>query len=247
MGIDEEFQGVEKAKAIKRLVQESEDHNNALAGNFDTGRRINRGLKDKDEHEQNVQKRAKQSLSQALRLNTRYAAQYQAVMQNLNDAEDAVYAAQVRSAERVSEAQSAVRGSLDAASTLADGTEVFQSEDGSVYTFDERLVNDDALEEILWREGSPSWETYKGQLAELEEARLYHERMNAHGDRLSELRSEMEDEDNPISENRLAEINEEIDEISNKAKPAYKSDTEFSAEYSESSTYISLDLDSLEI
>ncbi len=213
MGIDEEFLRVEKSKATRRLVQEREDHNNALAGNFDTGRRINRGLKDKDEHEQSVQKRTKQSLSQALRLNTRYAAQYQALMQNLNDAEDAVYAAQIRSAEWVSEAQSAVRGSLDAASALTDGTEVFQAENGSVFTFDERVVEDSELDDISWREGSPSWETYQGQLAELEEARLSHERMNSHGDHLSKLRNEMEDEDNPVSSERMLEISEEVNAI----------------------------------
>lgn len=213
MGIDEEFQGVEKSRLAKLLSQEHEDHNNALAGNFDTGRRINRGLKEKEEHEQSVQKRAKKSLSQALKLNARYAAQYQGVMQNLNNAENAVYAAQIRSAEWVSEAQSAVRGSLDAASTMPDGTEVFQSEDGSVYTVDERVVDDNALEEISWREGSPSWETYQGQLAELEEARQHHERMNTHGDRLAELRIEMEDEDQPISSERMIEIDEEIESI----------------------------------
>lgn len=131
-------------------------------------------------------------------------------MQALSDAENSVYDAQVRSAERVSEAQSAVLFSLDAASILPDGTEVFLAQDGRAYSKDGREIEGEELTLIVWDKDAPSWEAYQAQLVELEEAQQYLGRMNEHGDRLVELRDELENAGNPVTDERFNTINEEI-------------------------------------
>lgn len=241
MGVDD-FKETEEAKAVSRRVQDSEDHNNAISGNFDTGRRINRGLRDKSERDRNTTERVKRSLSQALRLSASYAKQYQSTMGNLNNAENTVYDALLRSAERVSEAQSIVQNSLNAASILPDGSEVFLAENGDAYSKNGREIEGEELALIAWREDAPSWEAYQAQVSALDEAEDYHKRMNTYEERLGELRAEMEDKDNPVNEERMTEIDEEFKDIVNDTRIHDDLKTELQIEKPASDLTIKLDL-----
>jgi len=230
MGTDEDFQKLEKAKSVSRQAQELEDNNNAMAGRFDTGRRINRGFKAVHENEEIRKKNEKNALSQALKISAHYAKLYQNTMQNFHDTSNAVYDAQIVGGQRVSEAEAIIQKALDNASTMPDGTAVFRSQDGSVYTQDGEKLEDDALVGISWRENAPAWETYQEQRKDLDEKLQFLERMNGHEERLLDLQDELEtlkDQDTPENAERMSEISEELDSIEADASLENKATNEF--------------------
>lgn len=213
MGTDEEFQNIENAKASARRVQELEDHNNAIAGRFDTGKRINRGMKAKHDSGIRVKKENDSLLKQALKMSAEYAKLYHDTMSNFQDAEVAICDALIQGVERVNAAQATVRNLLVSASTTIDGRSVFRNADGTVYDQDGNEITSDELDGVTWRDNAPSWEGYQHQLQDLKDAQEFLARMQAHDQRLIVLRVEIEDEDNPPSEDRLTEIGEELDAI----------------------------------
>ncbi len=227
MGQDDEFSESEKQTIVNREKQEQDDFNNSMSDR-ETGRQRWFGYERNSTQNKSRKEREKHSLQQALALSAAYAKLYQQTMQNLNEAENAVYEAQVKAAETVNEAQNALDQTIEKASTTVDGTAVFRSADGSVYTYDGRLLEGDELDGITWREDEPSWEEYQKQLDDLREKQDYLDRMISHEQRLAELRTEMEDEDNPPTEERLKEIQKDIEEIHNDAAPLQTKDYEIS-------------------
>ena len=97
------------------------------------------------------------------------------------------------------------------ASTLPDGTRVYRSEDGSVYTEDGTLITGEALDAIEWRNGAPGYEEV---LARKQAVAAAEERVNGlliyQTDVLGRVRDRMGDEDSPPSRDELEAIQDSI-------------------------------------
>ncbi len=133
MGQDDEIKDSQRQTIVNRQAQEQDDFNNSMADR-ETGRQRWFGYKRNASQNKSRKEREKHSLQQALALSAAYAKLYHQTMHNLNEAENAVYEAQVKAAEAVNEAQNSLDQTIEKASTTADGTAVFRSADGSVYT-----------------------------------------------------------------------------------------------------------------
>ncbi len=210
MGQDDNSRDSGKQAIENRQKQDNDDFNNAMSDR-DTGQQRYFGFEKNASQKKARKEQQKRALQRALLLNTRYAKLYQETFQKLNEAENAVYDAQVKGAALVNEAQNSLDQTLEKASTTEDGTAVFRSEDGSVYTQDGQLLKGDELDGITWRDDAPSWEEYQKLQRDLQEKQQYFDRMNAHEQHLGELRTEMEDKDNPPTEERLEEIQKDIE------------------------------------
>ncbi len=89
------------------------------------------------------------------------------------------------------------------------------------------MLEGDELEGITQREDAPSWEDYQKQLDDLREKQQYLDRIVLHEQRLAEIRTEMENKNNPPSEKRLEEIKDELDKIHNDALPSQAKEQEY--------------------
>lgn len=227
MGQDDEFRETERKTIVNRDKQEFADFNNSMAGR-ETGRRIRFGYENETPRDIARKEKQKRALERALLLSAKYAALYNETLQNLNNAENAVYDAQIKAHEAVNDAEKALQQALEKANTTEGGTAIFQAADGSVYTQDGQLLKGDELDSITWPDDAPSWEEYQKLQRDLQEKQQFYDLMNSHEQRLGELRAEMEDKDNPPTEERLKEMNEEIAEIHNDAAPIQTKEYEVS-------------------
>jgi len=161
----------------------------------------------------------KESLSrlQIMLADAAYYAAYEQTMSDLSGAESTVYDALIEAADQVNQAQSDLDDTVADAQTLPDGTKVFRSADGSVYTVDGRKLDDDVAAAIDWKDGAPTWEDVQAKQRALEEAKQRHAKLAGYDAELARIRKQMEDEDNPPTQEeidaykkRIAEIESEV-------------------------------------
>jgi len=214
---DKEFQQHEEKQAQRRRDVDLEITNDARRGDFDTGRRTNRGLKDKHEREVLLKKERERHFNQAVKLSADYLKLHTAVMNSLGEAENAVYDALIEAAQELATAEQNLSDIEDRAQTLPDGTKVFRSADGSVYTADGTKLDDDVAATIQWDDNAPSWEDHQAAKAAHDHAKERHKQLSKDNDRLAYIRDRMEDKDNPPPEEELEDFEKEINDIKERA------------------------------
>ena len=122
-------------------------------------------------------------------------------------------------------------------------TAIFRAGDGTVYTQDGRKLEGEELESIVWRDGAPPWEDYQTQLNAQKAAQEYLDRMQKHDQRLIQLRKETEDKDTPPNEERLKEIQDEVEAINNDASNSYAAKSELTTEEPQANEKITISFD----
>ena len=158
-------------------------------------------------------KRQLSALQSLLASDPAYAALYNETFNKLRDAEAATEAALISAQAALGMAKEDVADTLDAASTLPDGTKVFRDANGDVFTEDGERVAGDDLETIVWREDSPSHEDYLGKRDAMSDAQTRIDALRDYQTNvLGDARNRLEDEDNPPSKDELEEIGKAVDQ-----------------------------------
>lgn len=228
------------AQDTKRREADLRDYNDAIAGR-ETGRNTHASLKKNAADAKEQTRKAQLSMLQALLADPVYAAAYQSAMQAYGRAQEAAYDGMTDAANELSNAESAIKETMDNASSLPDGTKVFLSEDGSVFTEKGRKLNDSEQGAIGWKTGAVSWEEYLKNQIRLTDAQKHHRHMLDLDKRLNGLHDELTDEENPPTKDRVEGIEKEFDQIAQDARSAHRVDNEL--EVSESPKPIVPDLD----
>lgn len=200
---------------LSKIEQDRTDLANEMAGR-EVGR-INRFLP-KSASPAELKKRREQeyervsALIALLQSDPEYAALYSDTMDLLQRAEAETAAALSTANETLQQAQDAFSELNDKASTLPDGTKVFRDVDGNVWNERGEPVTGMALEQIVWRDGAPSYEDYLAKKKAVEQARrdvdaIRHYQIDIIGD----ARDRLSDENNPPSKEELKEIQKRIE------------------------------------
>ena len=240
---DKEFQQHEEKQAQRRRDVDLEITNDARRGDFDTGRRTNRGLKDKHEREVLLKKERERHFNQAVKLSADYLKLHNAVMDSLGGAEAAVYDALVVASEELTAAEQQLSNIEDNAQTLPDGTKVFRAADGSVYTADGTKLDDNIAATIQWGDNAPSWEDHQAAKAARDRAKDRHKQLSKDNDRLTYIRGRMEDEDNPPTEDELEDFEKEIEDIHSRASPSANHEQDYKVEKPQQEPSNAIDFD----
>src|SRR3546814_20712795 len=86
-----------------------------------------------------------------------YAALYNEVSDLLSRAEAATEAALIDAEQDLSTANSELDQTLDKANRLPDGTAVFRSKDGTIYTENGKPVEGEEAAGVVWKDKAPSY------------------------------------------------------------------------------------------
>ena len=203
-------------RTLARRERDLAEIQNEIAGRGHS--RIRRFLP--EDHESNPdaqekkkrQERAYRSALRALLKNESYRALYEETFDKLRSYEAATERALDRAREHLAEAKDALDEMRENASTLPDGTRVYRSEDGSVYTEDGALITGEALDAIEWRKGAPSYEDYTAQKKAAAEAESrVNDLLVYQADVLGDIRNRMEDEENPPSKEDMEMFQEKME------------------------------------
>lgn len=215
MGTDDSKRDEARRQAERELDAFNAEDSGTLAGY--RGKHL---PDDPDERKQRAEKKdaeAKRKLSalqSLLASDPAYAALYNETFDKLRDAESATESALTAAQAALGMAKEDLADTLDAASTLPDGTKVFRDANGDVFTEDGERVPAEDQESIVWREGSPSYEDYlkKREAADAAQARIDALR-DYQTNVLGDARNRLEDEDAPPDKDELEEIGNEIEAV----------------------------------
>ena len=207
---DDDFQKHEAKQAEKRSEVDLEITNDARRGDFDTGRRTNRGLKEAHERKIRAKKQSDSQLSQALKMNAEYSKLYNVVMDKLDNAMPIVYNALEESNEKLAELE-------NKASTLPDGTRVYKNSKDEAITQNGLMLSAAEIASVNWRDDAPSWEEYQG-------AKGRRDQLEQGFDRLGEIKEIMEDDSLEKTSEIMEGFEREIETITDQAMMANKND-----------------------
>lgn len=142
-----------------------------------------------------------------------YRAKYEEVANKLKDAQQRVNEAMERVDRDLREARDQFRRTQDRAATLADGTRVYQSEDGNVYTEDGRKLSEEEAATVQFNGDEPSYEDMQRERERIEALERQREELERYQrEVLDPATRRMEDEDSPPSLDELEEMGRKIDE-----------------------------------
>ena len=203
--------------AARRREQDRDDYNNEIAGR-EVGR-IRRFLPD-DARPDHSGKRAKResnrvsALLSLLQSDPAYAALYSETLDKLREAEAAAALALSQATSALDQARTDLADALDGASTLADGTRVFRDQNGDVWTEGGQRVEGDALDEIVWREGTVSHEEFLARKKAVDEGQRNVEAILQYQvEILGDARDRLMNEDDPPSMDEMKEMQENFVEL----------------------------------
>lgn len=165
----------------------------------------------------NAQRTAQQQYASRLQMllatNPAYAKLYNDTMDALGDAEAATDRAIAKAQEALEDAQRQLEQTLNRAAKLPDGTRVFRDARGHVWNERRQRVSEADAAGIEWRGDEPAYEQF---LEDSESARDRLTRLEAlqgfRVDTLGRFRDRLMDEDHPVSEPELRDINRQIEQ-----------------------------------
>lgn len=219
-----EHEAIRKSDADQRLMQNTEDYLNELAGN-DVGR-IQRFGFDHVRKEAVQEKKRKKSSLDKMMLNAAYRAAWDGAIDAVTKADDAIYKALINASRDLSLAEKDHEDLLDNAATTADGTKVFRDKDGNVYTENGELLSAEIVANIMWADNAPTWEDYSESREKLISAQDRYNDVNAKSDRLVEIREELNDVDNPLSIDEIQNREQEVNDLRESVDLSIKHDVE---------------------
>jgi len=201
--------------AERRRQQDRDDYNNEMADR-DVGR-IRRFLPESARGEDTRKRREKEqrqlsALAMLLQNDPEYAALYEDTFDKLRAAEAATETALARARDGLAAANGMLDETLDRASQLPDGTRAFRDADGNVFSEDGQPITGEALDQVRWRDGAPSYEDYLARKKAVTGAQAaYDEILRYQVDVLGHARGRLTDEDNPPTKEELGELQQDID------------------------------------
>ena len=206
--MDKDFQQHVKKMDSQYQQELRDDYGRETSGQGGSGR-IRRFVKGDDIrfNAKEEDKRKTLSTLQTLLLNDpEYRAAYEGAMGALNDAETAVYDALQESSEAVANARADLNNMLSQAQAFKEGTKIFLSEDGNIYTEHGRKLSDRETASIEINDKAPTWEVYQAKKKALADAEARHTQLLAYETELGDMRHRVEDEDHPVSKEELESI-----------------------------------------
>lgn len=195
--------------------QDLDDYNNEIAGR-DTGR-IKRFLSkeacDHIEKGKNDKRRDKLSLLDILLMTDPvYAQLYSEVMDKIEKIDQAISKALARSEQRIDYLKENLADIRGRAQRLADGTLVYKSQDGAVFTDDGVPISQKELSDVRWENSNPSWEERREAGETLDSAYKKKEEIEEYRDgTLQQAKDRMNDRDNPPDKDELQNILDDLD------------------------------------
>ncbi len=199
-GGDDEF--IKAMQRAKLRAETFSDHQNAIAGR-ETGRILPRVGQNAPDTGSQRAKRFSETVDlitnlQAMLQDPEYAKAYTRVKGLLEEAERLTENALV-------EAEAALEEIIARAVKLPDGRAVFRDKDGNVRTEDGAIIDAAIAAGIDWPDDAPSFEEFESRKKRIDDLREYQV------DTLGKARGELEDEHNPPSQERLDELEQEIE------------------------------------
>lgn len=205
MAVQSEHIGIDQKPISER---DRIDLNNEIAG-VDTGRAPRFLLDtDRDPQSENSEKkkreRATNMLLYMLEHDAQYAKQYYEVSEKLKNAQQVAERAMMSIDHRLAESDRSLQFFRDNASKLEDGTRIFKSSNGSIYTEDGQRLDDEKAQTTHISDDAPSWEQYRA--AQEKHADLLRSKNNIERyerDVLGPAQERMQDQDNPMTKEEL--------------------------------------------
>ena len=197
--------------------QNLEDYNNEIAGR-DTGR-IKRFLsqeaRDHLEDGKNGKTQEKLSLLDILLMTDPvYARLYCDVMDRIEEIDQAISKALAQSEQRIDSIEENLADIKGRAQRLADGTLIYRSRDGTVFSDDGTIVSQKELGDVRWEDSDPSWEERCAAGEALDSAYRKKEEIEEYRDgTLQHAKDRMNDRDNPPDKDELQDIFDSIHNV----------------------------------
>lgn len=211
MSSDSDFKHSENRRKLRQQAIDRDDYNNEMNGA--EVRRIARFGLANARHQHIEQKKKQRSQLEMLLNNAAYRLACEAAMESLNRAEMAVYGALVKAGDVLAGANKTHQDIQDRASTLPDGVKVYRSEDGSIYTADNRKLTEEEAASIHWNEDAPAWEEAQRAVKNREQAQQEMDRLLIFDDEVRHWRERIQDEENPLTLDELNELTKRVDEM----------------------------------
>lgn len=164
------------------------------------GDQAERDRKDRDNH---------RTLTWLLANNPAYAQAHADAVKSWRDTEDAAEQA-LRAIEAALEQARIEQHALMERAPLINGKRVFRDEDGSVWTQDDIRLPDDIANGIQWQGNEPTRKEFKAGQARIEDLIRSGDRVRGIQVEVADLGAELNDEENPPSQERTEEIVEEF-------------------------------------
>jgi len=150
-------------------------------------------------------------LQMLLAEDAQYAALYSQVTKNLDKAYQAVDQALIDINKRLEDSGRKLQILRENAAELPDGTKVFSSENGSIYSEDGKRLDDEEAQKIEFSDSAPSWEEYKAEKEVYDTATRQQVEVETYQrDVLDHARERLNDENEPPSMDELGEIERDI-------------------------------------
>lgn len=210
----------------KRLEQDRADLNNEMADN-ETGRAPRFGVLETKQQEAKSEEKRKRTAFEQLMQSMAYHEAWTNAMEALNRSNELVYQVLRESADHLSNAQRSHRALLGQAATLPSGEKVFRAETGDAYKETGEQLSMDELADIDWQAGNPSWEAYAESKLFVRTVHNDYDVTLSHQARLDEINDELHNKDEPLSLERLGELENEANEIAKSLDLSSKKDVEF--------------------
>lgn len=152
-------------------------------------------------------------LQMLLSTNAAYAKLYNDTMTTLADAENATDQAIGKAQKAWEEAREQLDRTLSRAAKLPDGTRVFRDARGNIWSEHGARVSDADAAQIEWRGDEPAYEQFSEESESVRDRLTRLEALQGFRvDTLGRFRDRMTDEDNPVSEPELRDINRQIEQ-----------------------------------
>jgi len=158
-----------------------------------------------------AERRYRSMLQMLLAEDAQYAALYSQVTKNLDQAYQAVGQALIDINQRLEDSGRKLQILRENAAEMEDGTKIFLSNEGSIFTEDGKLLNDEEAQKIEFTDSAPSWEEYKAEKEVYDTASRQQVEVGIYQrDVLDHARERLNDEDAPPSMDELEELNDQI-------------------------------------
>lgn len=210
----DQFNEISNAVAAKQALENAADLNHEIA-NVDTGR-VHRFLSGDNStrsgsREEKEAKRRLQTLFDEMMRDPEYAAAYQSASKALGEAENDAEVQIALAKETLATSNAELDDLQSKAKELPDGRRVyFDPQTGQVFTEDGQALDEATASQIEFTGHEPTYADYVAAKQKVDSAQSHLDEWYNYQITLGGFRNELEDQDNPPSNQRLGEIEREI-------------------------------------
>lgn len=215
-----ELKAIWEIEAARTREQDRQDFERELAG-VDIGREARfhgsqfveerrEGRSGSSSTSRREQREFTSRLQMLLATNPAYAALHADAVQSWRDTEDAAEEA-LRQIEAALEEARIEQQKLLERAPLVEGKRVFRDDDGSVWTDDDARLPDEVAAGIQWKGDEPTRKEFKAGQARIDELTRSGDRIWGIQVEVADLGAELNDDENPPSEERTEEIKDSFE------------------------------------